>query len=39
MKKRSSNDTDKIPEFFLDKDKIEKTEDTLEEKEEPRPNQ
>ena len=27
MKKRSSNDTDKIPEFFLDKDKIEKTED------------
>ena len=28
MKKRSSNDTDKIPEFFLDKDKIEKTEVT-----------
>ncbi len=38
MKKQpnpSSDDLDKIPEFFLDKDKIEKTEDILEEKEEP----
>ena len=36
MKKQSnpsSDDPDKIPEFFLDKDKIEKTEDVLEEKE------
>ena len=38
MKKQpnpSSDDLDKIPEFFLDKDEIEKTEDVLEEKEEP----
>jgi len=36
MKKQSnpsSDDPDKVPEFFLDKDKIEKTEDVLEEKE------
>ena len=39
MKKQpnpSSDDLDKIPEFFLDKDEIEKTEDVLEEKEEPK---
>ena len=34
MEKRSSNDPNKIPKFFLDKDKKEKTEDKLEEKEE-----
>jgi len=34
MEKRSSNDTDKIPEFFLDKDKTEKNEDSLDKKEE-----
>ena len=38
MKKQpnpSSDDLDKIPEFYLDKDKVEKTEDVLEEKESP----
>lgn len=34
MEKQSSDDVDKIPEFFLDKDKTEKNEDSLDKKEE-----